>query len=84
MIIFFLKLGRYLDSRSKDKTKEAIEELVTITPDVALLKTETGEKEVTLDEVKKGDILLCKPGMKVAVDGKITKGSSYFDEAFIT
>ena len=75
MIIFFLKLGRYLDSRSKDKTKEAIEELVTITPDVALLKTETGEKEVTL---------LCKPGMKVAVDGKITKGSSYFDEAFIT
>ena len=47
MIIFFLKLGRYLDSRSKDKTKEAIEELVTITPDVALLKTETGEKEVT-------------------------------------
>lgn len=84
MIIFFLKLGRYLDSRSKDKTKEAIEELVTITPDVALLKTETGEKEVTLDEVKKGNILLCKPGMKVAVDGKITKGSSYFDEAFIT
>lgn len=81
MIIFFIKLGRYIDSHSKEKTKSALKELVQITPEVALLKS--GE-EVTIDLVKKSDILVVKPGMKVAVDGEIVSGSSYFDEAFIT
>lgn len=81
MIIFFIKLGRYIDSKSKEKTKSAIKELVQITPEVALLKN---GKEVTIDLVKKGDILVVKPGMKVAVDGEIVNGSGYFDEAFIT
>ena len=84
LIIFFIKLGRYIDSKSKEKTKEAIQELVTITPDKAILKTEQGEKEVTIDEIKKGDILICKTGMKIAVDGIITKGNAHLDESFIT
>lgn len=78
LIIFFIKLGRYIDSKSKEKTKEAIQELVTITPDKAILKTEQGEKEVTIDEIKKGDILICKTGMKIAVDGIITKRKCSF------
>ena len=84
IVLFFIKLGRFIDGRSKEKTKEAIKDLVSITPEKAILKTESGEKEVTLDEVKKGNILICKPGMKVAVDGIITKGTSHFDESFIT
>ena len=84
MIIYFIKLGRFIDKKSKEKTKEAIEELVQITPESALIKTNTGEKEVTIDEVKKNDILICKPGMKVSVDGVIVNGEAYFDEAFIT
>ncbi len=84
MIIYFVKIGRFIDHKSKEKTKEAITELVQITPSMALLKTKDGEKEVTIDEVKIGDILICKPGMKVAVDGTITKGESHLDEAFIT
>lgn len=84
MIIYFIKLGRHIDSASKEKTKDAIKDLVQITPEMALLKIEDGEKEVTIDEVKKGDTLICKSGMKVAVDGAITSGSGYFDEAFIT
>lgn len=84
IIIFLIKLGRYIDSKSKEKTKEAIQELVTITPDKAILKTEQGEKEVTIDEIKKGDILICKTGMKIAVDGIITKGNAHLDESFIT
>ena len=84
IVLFFIKLGRFIDSRSKEKTKEAIKDLVQITPARAILKTKNGEKEVTLYEVKKGDILVCKPGMKVAVDGTITNGSSHFDESFIT
>jgi len=84
MIIYFIKLGRFIDKHSKEKTKEAIKELVLITPQSAIIKTNNGEKEVTIDEVKKGDILICKPGMKVAVDGIITSGVSHLDEAFIT
>ena len=84
MIIYFIKLGRFIDKHSKEKTKEAIKELVQITPQSAIIKTDKGEKEVTIDEVKKGDILICKPGMKIAVDGIITSGKAHLDEAFIT
>ena len=84
MIILFIKLGRFIDKNSKEKTKEAIKELVKVTPESALLKTKEGEKEVTIDEVKVGDTLIVKPGMKVAVDGEIIKGESHFDESFIT
>lgn len=84
IVLFFIKLGRFIDSNMKEKTKEAIKDLVQITPAKALLKTKDGELEVTLDEIKTGDILICKPGMKVAVDGTITDGSSHFDESFIT
>ncbi len=84
MIILFIKLGRYIDHNSKEKTKEAIKDLVQVTPENALLKTKDGEKTVTIDEVKVGDILIVKPGMKVAVDGEIIKGSAHFDESFIT
>ena len=82
MIIFFVKLGRIIDNKSKKQTKEAIKELVQITPQTALLKNK--EKEVTIDEIKKGDILICKPGMKIAVDGIITKGNTHVEESFIT
>ena len=84
VVIYFIKLGRYIDSKSKEKTKEAIKSLVQITPMNALLKTRDGEKEVTIDEVKVGDILICKPGMKFAVDGIIVDGSTHVDESFIT
>ncbi len=84
MIIYFIKLGRFIDKKSKEKTKEAIKELVQITPTTALIKEKNSEKEVTIDEVKKGDILICKPGMKIAVDGIIVKGETHLDEAFIT
>lgn len=84
VVVYFIKLGRYIDSKSKEKTKEAIKSLVQITPMRALLKTKDGEKEVTIDEVKVGDILICKPGMKFAVDGIIVDGSTHADESFIT
>lgn len=84
VVIYFIKLGRYIDSKSKEKTKEAIKSLVQITPMKALVKTKEGEKEVTIDEVKVGDILICKPGMKFAVDGIIVDGSTHADESFIT
>lgn len=71
IVIFFIKLGRYIDRISKDKTKEAIQKLVKITPESAVLKIDGVERTVTLDEVKKGDIVISKPGEKIAVDGEI-------------
>lgn len=84
IVIYFIKLGRYIDKISKDKTKSAITDLVQITPTKAYLYINGKTKEVTIDEVKVGDILLCKSGQKIAVDGIITSGSAYFDESFLT
>lgn len=84
IVIYFIKLGRYLDSLSKDKTKEAIQKLVEITPNKATIKLNGVEKEVTLDEISKGDIVIAKPGEKIAVDGEIITGKAHLDEAFIT
>lgn len=84
MVIYFMKLGRFIEDKSKDKTKDAIKKLVTITPQNAILKVDGKEKKVTIDEVKKEDLLLCKPGDKIAVDGTIESGKTYVDESFIT
>lgn len=83
-ILFFVKLGRSIEASSNEKTKEAIKELVQITPNYALLKTKNGSKKITIDEVKKGDILVCNAGEKIAVDGTITLGKTHIDESFIT
>lgn len=84
IVIFFIKLGRYMDSISKDKTKEAIQKLVKITPNHAIIKVDGIEKQVTLDEIQKGDIVVSKPGEKIAVDGEIISGKAHLDESFIT
>lgn len=84
MVIYFIKLGRLLEEKSKDKTKDALKKLVQITPSTAILKIKDKEKQVSIDEIKQNDILVCKTGEKIAVDGVIVKGSTYVDESFIT
>lgn len=84
IIIYLIKLGRYIDNISKEKTKEAIKGLVTITPNKALKLIKNEPVEVSLDEIKKGDVLLVKPGMKFAVDGQIIDGQTHVDESFIS
>ena len=84
IIIYFVKLGRYIDGISKDKTKEAIQKLVEITPNKAIIEVEGIQKEVTLDEIKKGCTVISKAGDKIAVDGEIIEGSAHLDESFIT
>ena len=84
IVIFFIKLGRYIDDASKDKTKEAIQKLVQITPKDATIKVNGEEKKVTIDEINKGDIVISKPGERVSVDGEIVIGKTHLDESFIT
>ncbi len=84
IVIFFIKLGRYIDGVSKDRTKDAIKRLVQITPNEATIKIDGKEKKVTIDEIKKGDIVVSYAGDRIAVDGEIVEGKSHLDEAFIT
>ena len=84
IVIYFIKLGRYLDGISKDRTKDAISKLVKLTPNKATIKVNGEEKQVTLDEIHKGNIVICRPGEKIAVDGEIIEGTAHFDESFIT
>ena len=84
IVIYFVKLGRYIDGISKDKTKDAIRKLVEITPNKAIIEVDGKQKEVTLDEIKKGDIVISKAGDKIAVDGEIIEGKTHLDESFIT
>ena len=84
IVIFFIKLGRYIDDASKDKTKEAIQKLVQITPKDATIKVNGEEKKVTIDEINKGDIVISKPGERISVDGEIVIGKTHLDESFIT
>ena len=82
IVIYFVKLGRYLDGISKDKTKEAIQKLVEITPNQATIEIDGIEKVVTLDEIQKGYIVIAKPGEKIAVDGEIIERKSTFRRIF--
>ena len=84
IIIYFIKLRKYIDGINKDKTKEAIQKLVQITTKNAVIKINGEEKEVTIDEIEKGNIVISKPGEKIAVDGEIIKGRAHLDESFIT
>ena len=84
IIILFVKIGRYIDSRNKSKAVDNIKNLVTITPKNGTILKEGKEITVTINEIKKGDIVVCKPGEKIAVDGKVLKGETHTDESFIT
>ena len=84
MILTFVSLGKYLEKCSKKKTTKAIEELMDLAPKKALLWKENKEIEVSLEEVKVGDIFILKKGDIVPVDGTILEGKGSFMEANIT
>ena len=84
IVIFFIEIGRYIENKNKDKTKEALKQLMTITPNNATILKDGQEVKVTLDEIKKGDIVICKPGEKIAVDGEVVQGTTHINKSFIT
>ena len=84
-ILTLITVGKYLESRSKGKTSEAITKLMNLAPKVAIFVTEDGqEKEVPTESLQKGDVFLVKPGSLVPVDGIVLEGNSSVDEAAIT
>lgn len=84
IIIFFVKIGRYIDKKNKDKAVDTIKNLVTITPKNGTILEDGKELQVTINEIQKGDTVVSKPGEKIAVDGTVINGKTHTDESFIT
>ncbi|MBI5733697.1 MAG: cadmium-translocating P-type ATPase [Candidatus Kerfeldbacteria bacterium] len=84
VVIGFVTLGKYLEASSKLKTGEAIEKLLNLQAKTALLWRAGQEIEVSIDQVKLGDMVIVKPGTKVPLDGVIMEGQSSIDESMLT
>jgi len=84
MIIALILMGRFLESRAKGQTSEAIKKLIGLRPNTAMVVRGEQEVEVPVEEVVAGDILLVKPGQKVPVDGIVSEGYSAVDESMLT
>lgn len=82
--ILLYSIAERLEEVTTDKSRHAIKALFELAPDEALLKSENGYTSVLSKEVKAGQVVGIKPGMKVPLDGIIVKGSSYFNESAIT
>lgn len=84
MIIALIMLGKYLEGRSKSKTSEAIKSLLELQAKIAIIEVDGQEKEVEIDKVSVGDIVIVKPGQKIPVDGSVIFGSTSIDESMLT
>ena len=85
VVLTVVMLGKYLESRSVEKTKSAIRALTALAPDTALLLAENGEiTEVPTKQISVGDRILVRPGMRVPLDGLVLSGNSGVDESMLT
>lgn len=84
VIIALIMLGKYLETRSKGKTSEAIKKLVGLQPKTAIIVQGSEEITIPIEEVEEGDIILVKPGEKIPVDGEVVYGHSSVDESMLT
>ncbi len=84
VIITLIKLGKYLEARAKGRTSEAIKKLMSLRAKTARVIREGVESEVSIDDVRVGDIVLVRPGEKIPVDGVVLEGRSAVDEFMLT
>ncbi|PRD47855.1 heavy metal translocating P-type ATPase [Sphingobacterium haloxyli] len=85
VIIAFILLGKLLEEKAKGNTSSAIKKLMGLQPKTVILMLPDGtEKQVAIDDVNVGDVILVKPGEKIAVDGMVTSGNSYVDESMLS
>lgn len=84
VVIGFIYYGKYLETKSKLKTGEAIEKLLNLQAKTAIVERAGEEIEISIDQVQRDDIVLVKPGAKIPVDGIIVAGTSSVDESMLT
>ncbi len=84
VILALIKLGNYLEDKSKEQTKSSLQSLLALQPDEAILYNDGVEKRVKLSQVKVDDILLVKPGMNIPADALVIYGNSSVDESMLS
>ena len=84
VVVTLVMLGKYMESRSKGKTSEAIRKLMELAPDTAVLYEDGMEREVETSSVTLGQHILIKPGSRIPLDGILVQGSSSVDESMLT
>ena len=84
MIITLIKTGKFLETKTRGKTSQAIRNLLKLTPDQALVVRDGSEIEISVADLKLGDIIIVNPGKKIPVDGVIINGVSSVDESMLT
>jgi Cu+-exporting ATPase len=84
MIIALILLGRLLEARAKGQTSEAIRKLIGLAPKTARVIRDHQESDIPVEEVKRGDLIVVRPGEKIPVDGRIREGRSAVDESMLT
>jgi Cu+-exporting ATPase len=84
VIITLVRLGKFLESRAKGLTSEAIKKLLSLKPKTANQLVDGKEVEVPVDEISVGNILVVRPGEKIPVDGIVTEGITFVDESMLT
>lgn len=84
VIITLILLGKSLEAVSKGRTSEAIKKLMGLTPKTATIFVDGVEKEIPIDEVELGDVIIVKPGEKIPVDGTVISGHTSIDESMLT
>ncbi len=84
VIITLILLGKSLEAVSKGRTGEAIKKLMGLAPKTAIIIHNGEEKEIPIDEVEVGDIIVVKPGAKIPVDGTVIEGNTAIDESMLT
>lgn len=84
VLITLIVLGKYLEAKAKGRTSEAIQKLMGLRAKTALVIRDGVEKEIAVDEVIVGDVILVRPGEKIPVDGRVLDGLSAVDESMLT
>jgi len=84
VIIALILLGRFLEARARGQTSEAIKKLIGMQPKTALVIRDGEEREISIEDVRVGDLILVRPGERVPVDGIVRHGYSSIDESMVT
>ncbi len=84
VVVTLVMLGKYMESKSKGKTSEAIKKMMELAPDTAVRLVDGKEETVQIDQIAVGDILLIRPGSRVPLDAKVVGGNSSVDESMLT
>lgn len=84
MILALITVGKYLETKSKGKTSEAITKLMDLAPKTAVVERDGKEQEIPVEQVMAGDVVVVRPGQNIPVDGFILEGSTSIDESAIT